>query len=141
MTISHINYSDQFNSWKKFWKFWNGSLCRNSSGPSPLLHVAVYWMSSSTKACAKKLSQYWQTILIMREEDCSQNLCEVFQIIKGEKVWQACAMFKLFVDFTFCVGISTDIRENVQWESNFSKVAVTKWKFQHFYSYKNLKCS
>ena len=27
------------------------------SGPSPLLIVAVYWQTSNTKACAKKLSQ------------------------------------------------------------------------------------
>ena len=56
-TISHINYWDQLNSWKNFWKFWNGLLCRNKSGPSPLLNVAVYWQSSNTEACAKKLSQ------------------------------------------------------------------------------------
>ena len=57
VTISHINYWDQVISWKIFWKFWNGPLCRNKSGPSPLLHVAAYWQSSNTKACAKKLSQ------------------------------------------------------------------------------------
>ena len=56
-TISHINYWDQVNSWKNLWKFWNGPLCRNKSGPFPLLNVAVYWQSSDTKACAKKLSQ------------------------------------------------------------------------------------
>ena len=41
----------------KFWKFWNGPLCRNKSGPFPLLNVAIYWQSSNTKACTKKLSQ------------------------------------------------------------------------------------
>ena len=55
-TVSHISYWDQDNSWKEIWKFWNGSFCRNKSGPSPLLNVAVYWKSSNTKACAKKLS-------------------------------------------------------------------------------------
>ena len=30
-TISHINYWDQVNFWKKVWKFWNGSFCRNKS--------------------------------------------------------------------------------------------------------------
>ena len=57
VTISHINYWDQVNSWKNLWKFWNGPLCRNKSGPSPLLNVAVYWQSSDTETCVKKLSQ------------------------------------------------------------------------------------
>ena len=56
-TISHINYWDQVNSWKNVWKFWNGPLCRNKSGPSPLLNVAVYWQSSDTETCVTKLSQ------------------------------------------------------------------------------------
>ena len=56
-TISHINVWDQVNSWKNLWKFWNGPLCRNKSGPSPLLNVAVYWQSSDTETCVKKLSQ------------------------------------------------------------------------------------
>ena len=42
---------------KNLWKFWNGLLCRNKSGPSPLLNVAAYWKTSNTEACAKKLSQ------------------------------------------------------------------------------------
>ena len=45
------------NSWKNLWKFWNGPLCRNKSGPFPLLNVAAYWHSSNTEACAKKLPQ------------------------------------------------------------------------------------
>ena len=57
VTISHINYWDQLNSWNNFWKFWNGPLCRNKLGPFPLLNVAAYWHSSNTEACAKKLSQ------------------------------------------------------------------------------------
>ena len=54
---SHINYRDQINFWKNLWKFWNCPLCRNKSGPFPLLNVAVYCQSSDTEACAKKLSQ------------------------------------------------------------------------------------
>ena len=49
-----MNYSDQINSWKNFWKC---PPCRNKLGPSPLLNVVVYWQSSSTEACTKKLSQ------------------------------------------------------------------------------------
>ena len=57
VTISHINYWDQLNSRKNIWKFWNGPLCRNKSGPFPLLNIAVYWQSSNIEACSKKLSQ------------------------------------------------------------------------------------
>ena len=57
VTISHINYWDQVNSWKNLWKFWNGPLCRNKLGPFPLLNVVVYCQSSDIEACAKKLSQ------------------------------------------------------------------------------------
>ena len=56
-TISHINYWDQVNSWKNLWKFWNGPLCWNKSGPFPLPNVAEYWQSSNTEACARNLSQ------------------------------------------------------------------------------------
>ena len=56
VTISHINYWDQVNSWKNLWKFWKGPLCRDKSGPFPLLNVAGYWKSSNTEDCAKKLS-------------------------------------------------------------------------------------
>ena len=55
-TISHTNYWDQVSSWKNFWKFCNGSPCRNTSGLSPRINVAACWKSSSTEACAKKLS-------------------------------------------------------------------------------------
>ena len=47
VTISHIKY---------VWKFWNGPLCRDKSGPFPLLNVAGYWKSSNTEACAQNLS-------------------------------------------------------------------------------------
>ena len=57
VTISHINYWDQVNSWKNLWKFWNGLLCRNKSGLLLLLNVSAYWKSSNYEACAKKLSQ------------------------------------------------------------------------------------
>ena len=56
-TISRINYWDQVNSWKNFWKFWNGPSCRNKSGSFLLLNVATYRQSSDTGACVKKLSQ------------------------------------------------------------------------------------
>ena len=45
------------NSSKNLWKLWNGPLCWNKSGPSPLLNVAVSWQSSNTETCVKKLSQ------------------------------------------------------------------------------------
>ena len=67
LTISHINYWDHVNSWKNLWKFWNGPLCKNKSGPFPLLNVAGYWKSSSTKACAKKLCQILSNNINNRE--------------------------------------------------------------------------
>ena len=69
VTISHINYRDQVNSWKNFWKFWNGSLCRTKSDPSSLLNVAIYWHSSNTENNFE-----W------REEDWSQKLFEVLEV-------------------------------------------------------------
>ena len=54
---SHVNYWNQVISWRDLWKFWNVSICRNKSGPFPLLSVAGYWQSSNTEACAKKLFQ------------------------------------------------------------------------------------
>ena len=56
-TVSHMNYWVQVNSWKNLWKFWNGPLCRNKSGPFPLPNVAAYWKSINTEDCAKTLSQ------------------------------------------------------------------------------------
>ena len=55
VTISHINYWDQVNSWKNLWKFWNDPLCRKNSDPFLLLNVAAYWQSSNTETYAKKL--------------------------------------------------------------------------------------
>ena len=41
VTISHVNYRDQLNSWKNLWKFCNGPLCRNKSGPSPYVMLQL----------------------------------------------------------------------------------------------------
>ena len=57
VTMSRVNYWDQFNSWKNLWKFWNGPLCRKKSGLFSLLNVAGYWKSSNIKVSAKKLSR------------------------------------------------------------------------------------
>ena len=64
-----MNYRDQVNSWKNFWKFWNGSLCRTKSASSPLPNVAIYWHSSNTENNFE-----W------REEDWSQNLFELLEV-------------------------------------------------------------
>ena len=53
MTISPMNYWDQVNSWKSFWKFWNGPLSRNKSGPSPYSKL----QHTGGVVCAKKPSQ------------------------------------------------------------------------------------
>ena len=70
VTISYKNYWDQLNSWKNFWKFWIVPLCRNRSGPSSLLNVAVYWQSNNTEACAKKLYQ----ILANNIDNCGRGI-------------------------------------------------------------------
>ena len=56
VTISHINYWDQVNSWKNLWKFWNGPLCRNKSGSSPptqccSILAEIYICTFHIKAC------------------------------------------------------------------------------------------
>ena len=74
------------------------SACRNKSGPSPLLNVAVYWQHPSfcqetvsdtykqhhignTQVCAKILSQILaNNIDNGGEGNWSQNLCEVLLI-------------------------------------------------------------
>ena len=58
VSISHINYSDQVNSWKNLSKFWNdGPLCRNKLGLFPLLNVATYCRISNTEVCTKEMFQ------------------------------------------------------------------------------------
>ena len=41
---------------ENLWESLNGLLCRNKSGPSPLLDVSAYWKSSNTYVWSKKLS-------------------------------------------------------------------------------------
>ena len=85
--ISHINYWDELNSWKNFWRFWNGPLCRNKSGPSPLLNVVVYWQSSKAETCAKKLSQ----ILANKIDNGGAGLVSKF--MRGIVVPKICHLF------------------------------------------------
>ena len=66
-TISHINYWHPLNSWKNFWKFCNGPRCRNKSGPSPLLNVAVIGRVPIPKLEPRNCLRYLQTTLIMGE--------------------------------------------------------------------------
>ena len=63
--ISHINYWDQVNSKKNFSKLSNDSLCRNRSGPSPLLNATAYWEIINMNARVKNCLRYWQTTMIM----------------------------------------------------------------------------
>ena len=57
VTISHMIFWDQVNSWKNLWKFLNGPLYRNKSDLFSLLNVEAYWESSNTEVCTKELSQ------------------------------------------------------------------------------------
>ena len=104
MIISHINHWDQLNFWKNFWKFWNGPLCRNKSDPSLLLNVAVYWQSSNTEACAKKLSQ----ILVNNINNDERGI--------GLRIYVRCCRFRLIlwnlvhisISIKFCNQIATN---------------------------------
>ena len=62
-TISHINYWDQVNSRKSLWKLWNGPLCRNKLGPSPILNV-IGRVATPTLVPRNSL-RYLKTALIM----------------------------------------------------------------------------
>ena len=87
-TISHINVWDQVNSWKNLWKFWNGPLCRNKSGPFPLLNIAAYLQNSNAEAFAKKLSQILTNSIDNRGKgDWSHNLCDLLskKLMKNER--------------------------------------------------------
>ena len=65
-TISYINYWDQFNSWKNFWKFWNGPICRNKSGPYPYSMLLYIGRVATSKLVPRNCLTYFQTTLIMR---------------------------------------------------------------------------
>ena len=67
VTISHINYLDQLNSWNNFLKFWNGLLCRNKSGPYPLHNLEVFGRVAASKLVPRNCLRYLQTTLIMGE--------------------------------------------------------------------------
>ena len=62
-TISHINYWDQVNSRKSLWKLWNGPLCRNKLGPSPLLNIIG--RVATPKLVPRNSLRYLKTALIM----------------------------------------------------------------------------
>ena len=64
-TIPHINYWDQLNSRKNFWKFWNGPLYRNKSGPSPLLNAQYIGRAATPKLVPTDCLRYLQTTLII----------------------------------------------------------------------------
>ena len=65
VTISHINYRDQVNSWKNLWKFWNGPLCRNKSGPSPYSMLQDIGRVATLNLVPRNCLKYLQTTLIM----------------------------------------------------------------------------
>ena len=76
VTISHINDWDQVNYWKNVWKFWNGLLCRNKSGPSPYSILQYTGRAATPKLVLKNcLKQDWQ----WEKGDWSQNLCRYYK--------------------------------------------------------------
>ena len=78
---------------KNLWKFWNGPLCRNKSGPSPLLNVAVYWQSSDTETCVTKLSQ----ILANNIDNGGRGI--------GLRIYVRYCRFSVYFSFEFLIPI------------------------------------
>ena len=66
VTIPHINYWDHVNSWKNFWKFWNGSLCRNKSGLSPKSMLQYVGRIALSKIEPRIHLKYLQTTLTIK---------------------------------------------------------------------------
>ena len=64
VTISHINYWNQVNSWKNLWKFWNGPLCRNKSGPYLMQHIGRV---AKPKLVSRACLRYFQITLIVHD--------------------------------------------------------------------------
>ena len=67
VTIFHINYRDQVNSWKNLWKFWNGPLCKNKSGPSPYSLLQDIGRVATPKLVLRNCLRYLQTTLFIGE--------------------------------------------------------------------------
>ena len=65
VTISHMHYWDQVNSWKTLWKFWNCPLCRNKSGPFQYLMLQHISRVATTKLVPRICLRYLQAALIM----------------------------------------------------------------------------
>ena len=102
VTISHINYRDQVNSWKNLWKFWNGPLCRNKSATSLLLNVAAYRKNRNTEACAKNLSQILANNTDNGEKGIGFRIyvrCSSWQnILRSLYCYQCFQVVKIFVE-------------------------------------------
>ena len=64
-TISQIKYWDQVNSWKIFWKFWNGLLYKNKSGPSPYSMLQYIGRVATPKLMPRNCLRYFKTTMIM----------------------------------------------------------------------------
>ena len=77
-TISHINYWDQVSSWKKFWKFWNGPLCKNKLGPPPysVLHN-IGRVATPQIVPRNRLRNLQTTLIIGREGLVSEFMCGI----------------------------------------------------------------
>ena len=108
VTISHVNYWDQVNSWKNLWKFWDGPLYRNKSGLSPYSVLQYIGRVATPKLVARNCLRYLQTTLIVGVEDWSQNLCEYYlkKLVKNErgfgKTWHFFSLNSLLLMFAIC---------------------------------------
>ena len=58
VTICHINYWDQTNSWKNFQKIWNGPFWRYKSGSSPYSMFQNFGTVAARKLVPKNCHRY-----------------------------------------------------------------------------------
>ena len=136
VTISHVNYWDQVNSWKNLWKFWDGPLYRNKSGLSPYSMLRYIGTIATPKLVTRNCLRYLQTTLIMGGGDLSQNLCEVLSkkvSKKWKEFWKNLTFFfslnSLLLMFAICqmvLGLIGSLLDHFDLKENWS-VYVKGW--------------
>ena len=101
LTISHIDYWDQVNSWKSLWKFWNRTFFKRNSGPFPHSILQDIGRVATPKLVQRNCLRYLQTTLIIAgERGSSQNLRKVLPKVR---YWKKVA-FLFSLDPLFCMS-------------------------------------
>ena len=118
VTISQINYWEQKNSWK----FWNGPLCINKSGPCPYSMLQHIERVATPKFTPINSLRYFLTILIIGDGGWSQNSCEIFyrSICIGSFKYQSYLYSKNLQIASFNGNRSTSIKKKFRKVNIFS---------------------